>query len=194
MSASGSLDDESSTREIRGALGTLLALREKPEAHPDSRGTVRETYRASWFPEVPPIKQLVQSNSKANVLRGMHLHKKQWDVWRFVSDQAWVRLYDHRTGEQTFLVGDKSNVIAIPPGISHGFYTVTGCVLVYALTNEYDGTDEYGWYPFDGLPESEMRSRYMRTLDGWPSTHYGLTVSERDLRAPSLSEFIKQNP
>jgi dTDP-4-dehydrorhamnose 3,5-epimerase-like enzyme len=193
MSASDSLDDRSS-REIRGTLGTLLALREKPEAHPDSRGTVRETYRASWFPEVPPIKQLVQSNSKANVLRGMHLHKKQFDVWRFVSDRAWVRLYNHLTGEQAFIPGDKETVIAIPPGISHGFFTVSGCILVYALTEEYDGTDEYGWYPFDGLTDIEAQAMFKRTLDGWPTTHYGLTVSERDMRAPRLSEFIKQNP
>jgi len=175
-------------------MGTLLALRVKPEAHPDSRGTVRETYRASWFPEVPPIKQLVQSNSRAGVLRGMHLHKKQWDVWRFASDRAWVRLYAHGTGEQAFVNADKDVILAIPPGISHGFYTVTGCILVYALTEEYDGTDEYGWFPFDGLTDQDAIARFAITDGGWPTAHYGLIVSERDLRAPRLSEFIDQNP
>lgn len=174
-------------RRVEGTTGNPLALVATPTAHPDSRGTVRETYRESWFPQVPPIRQLVQSNSKAGVLRGMHLHKVQWDVWRFVSDSALVRLYDHSTGDQAFLVGDKDTVIAIPPGISHGFYTKDGCILVYALTNEYDGTDEYGWFPFDGL--DPIRHDMFLPDFGWPSHHYGLTISERDLRAPRLAEF-----
>lgn len=176
-----------SPRRVEGAAGNLLALVATPTPHPDSRGTVRETYRQSWFPQVPPVKQLVQSNSKANVLRGMHLHKVQWDIWRFVSDSALVRLYDHTTGDQAFLQGNSDTVIAIPPGISHGFYTRTGCILVYALTNEYDGTDEYGWYPFDGL--DPIRYDMFLPDQNWPSHHFGLTISERDLRAPRLADF-----
>lgn len=181
--------ESKSSREIRSRTGALLALRMTPEAHPDSRGSVRETYRESWFPEVPPIKQLVQSNSRPRVLRGMHLHRKQWDIWRFVDGRAWVRLYDTETGDQAFVAADRDIVLAIPPGISHGFYTLNGCVLVYALTNEYDGTDEYGWYPFDGLPEDQSYMKFDVNLDGWPTAHYGLIVSERDLRAPRLVEF-----
>lgn len=170
--------------------GNLLALVATPEAHPDSRGSVRETYRQSWFPEVPTIKQLVQSNSKANVLRGMHFHKRQFDVWRFTSDSAIVRLYDHTTGDQAFLTGDKDTVIAIPPGISHGFYTRTGCTLVYALTEEYTGDDEFGWYPFDGL--EGVDSDMFRPHQGWPTHHYNMIVSERDMRAPRLAEFVSR--
>ena len=33
--------------------------------------------------------------------------------------------------------------------MSHGFYTPTGCTLVYLLTREYDGSDEYGWNATD---------------------------------------------
>lgn len=188
MSENASLDGKSS-REIRGRTGTLLALKANPEAHPDSRGTVRETYRASWFPEVPPIKQLVQSNSKANVLRGMHLHAVQHDVWRFTEGRAWVRLYDPKTEDQAFVSAGQDVVLAIPPLVAHGFYTVTGCTLVYALTEEYTGQDEYGFFPFDGLPDRDAYDRYRQTLDGWPTAHYGLIVSERDMRAPSLAEF-----
>ena len=165
--------------------GKLLALVARPEAHPDLRGSVRETYRRSWFPEyVGDIKQLVQSDSNAQVLRGMHLHRKQWDIWRFTHGIALVRLMDHETGEQAFFHGDGASVIAIPPGISHGFYAPQGCTLVYALTEEYDGSDEYGWFPLDGLPEDTAHE-----LDYWPRDHEGLVLSLRDLRAPRLAEF-----
>ena len=179
---------------LTGATGKLLALTVTPEAHPDHRGTVRETYRQSWFPAyVPPIKQLTQSNSKPKTLRGMHLHRKQWDIWRFTSDGALVRLYDHVSGDEAFVRGDKSNVIAIPPGISHGFYTKSGCTLVYGLTEEYDGTDEFGWFPLDPqtyniaapIAETQMHLRF-----GWPRSHAGLNISERDLRAPRLEDFM----
>src|ERR1051325_1330785 len=38
--------------------------------HRDNRGNVRETFRASWFPALPPIKQLVRSKSKPKTIRG----------------------------------------------------------------------------------------------------------------------------
>lgn len=148
--------------------------------HGDSRGNVRETYRASWFPQVPTIKQLVRSESRPQTLRGMHLHKRQWDLWHFVSGSALVRMLD-ADGEQTFVRADAGYTIAIPPGVAHGFYTEEGCTLLYALTEEYDGTDEFGWFPFDGLDEDSH--------PGWPKDHIGLLVSERDLRAPRLVDF-----
>lgn len=150
------------------------------DVHPDSRGNVRETYRASWFPEVPTIKQLVRSESKPNTLRGMHLHKRQWDIWHFVGGKALLRVRD-REGRQVIQPTAGGTTIAIPPGVSHGFYTEEGCVLLYALTEEYDGSDEYGWYPFDGLTEDSH--------PGWPRDHIGLVISERDLRAPRLADF-----
>jgi dTDP-4-dehydrorhamnose 3,5-epimerase len=161
------------------------------EGHPDARGRVTETYRESWFPEVPPIKQLVQSDSEPMTLRGMHLHKRQWDIWRFTRGVALVRLYGSdygwspvlRKNRNELILADQGTVIAIPPGIAHGFYTETRCTLVYALTEEYDVSDEYGFYPFDGMEASGI-SPYM-----WPRKHYGLIVSERDLRAPRLADF-----
>lgn len=162
---------------ISPALGILRSL----AVHPDLRGSVRETYRESWFPTVPPVRQFVRSASKAKTLRGMHLHKRQWDIWHIVSDEALVRLYDHRTGEGAFVRLDSTMTLAIPPGVSHGFYTERGCILMYALTEEYDGSDEYGWYPFDGLTEGDH--------PGWPKSHLGLVISERDIRAPRLAEF-----
>ena len=175
-------------REVRGTTDRLLAIVVTPKGNPDSRGVVRETYRASWLPTVPPVKQLVQSVSGPRVLRGMHLHRNQWDLWRFTEGRAVVRLRDIETGDEARVQGDENVVIAIPPGIAHGFYTLAGCTLVYALTNEYDGTDEFGFYPFDGL-DPLMYDSFQPDY-GWPSHHYGLTISERDLRAPRLKDFV----
>lgn len=175
--------------EKRGASGTLLAWVARPTLHPDLRGQVRETYRASWFPTVPRVRQLVQSDSGARVLRGMHLHKIQWDIWRFVRGRAWVRLYDTVTDDQAFINADDNIVIAIPPGISHGFFTQQGATLVYALTNEYDGTDEYSWRPFDGLSNVDPDWPGPSLYGGWPTSPYGVVMSERDLRSDRLKDF-----
>lgn len=158
------------------------------KVHEDSRGTVRETYRTSWYPDLPPIRQLVRSESRPGTLRGMHLHRRQWDIWHFVAGSALVRLKYHSGSEfdDMFARLDAGSTLAIPPGVSHGFYTEEGCTLLYALTEEYipfgePGCDEWGWYPFDGLgPEAHP---------GWPTDHLGLVVSERDLRAPRLMDF-----
>ena len=162
------------------------------QAHQDSRGNVRETYRASWFPEVPPIKQLVRSKSRPKTLRGMHLHRKQWDIWHFVKGYALVRLSRTAPVSSTpahsiadhYIWATAETTIAIPPGISHGFYTPDGCTLVYALTEEYDGTDEFGWHWSDGVdPTAEY-------APDWPLDPSGLLISERDLTAPRLGEFV----
>jgi dTDP-4-dehydrorhamnose 3,5-epimerase len=146
------------------------------------RGNVRETYRQSWHPTmtVPPIRQLVRSESKAKVLRGMHLHRRQWDLWHFVSGDAVVRLR-YADGQDVFDRLDAGSTLYIPPGVAHGFYTEEGCILLYALTEEYTGDDEFGFYPFDGLDADAHPA--------WPTSHLGIVVSERDLRAPRLSEF-----
>lgn len=150
--------------------------------HRDNRGNVRETFRASWFPQVPPIKQLVRSKSRPKTLRGMHLHKRQWDVWHFVKGAALVRTYVH--GESDFyLWAGPGYTIAIPPGVSHGFYTPDGCILMYALTEEYDGSDEFGWHWSDGI---DLNAEF---AEEWPTDPSGLLISERDMKAGRLGEL-----
>ena len=150
--------------------------------HPDDRGNVRETFRASWFPDLPPIQQLTRSKSKPGTVRGMHFHKRQWDIWHFVKGSALVRTRS-KDGVDHYQWAGPGQVIAIPPRMSHGFYTPDGCILLYALTEEYDGSDEFGWYFADGIDAD------MEFADEWPTTPDGLLISERDLRAQRLSAF-----
>jgi dTDP-4-dehydrorhamnose 3,5-epimerase len=149
-------------------------------AHPDHRGAVRETFRQSWFPDLT-IKQLVQSDSKPNVMRGMHLHRRQTDVWRFTAGNALIRLFDPVSGRNEFIdTFEDDVVVAIPPGIAHGFYTPDGCTLLYALTEEYTGDDEFGFFPFDGTND------YRWTGGG---SALVIILSDRDDRAPRLRDF-----
>ncbi len=151
--------------------------------HADDRGSVRETFRASWA-DLPPIRQVVRSESVPHTLRGMHAHRRQYDVWHFVSGTARVQTYDHRSAEHSVYDLDAGSTLIIPPGVSHGFYTATGCILVYLLTEEYDrdAPDEHEWYAFDDPVGAHW-------FDAWPEDLY---LSQRDQWSPTLEEFTRR--
>ena len=111
----------------------------------------------------------------------MHAHKRQWDLWLFTRGRAFVQLYDPKTGGFTGLcLQRREQLLAIPPGIAHGFYAETDVTLTYFLTEEYDGSDEFGFDAYD--PDYPG-------ADYWPDADLVLR-SERDKNAPSLAEFI----
>jgi dTDP-4-dehydrorhamnose 3,5-epimerase len=150
--------------------------------HSDKRGSVREAFRASWFPGVPPIVQVVHSESRPGVMRAMHHHRQQYDIWHFVKGEAFVQLYDPETGWYSGDWYGPNDTLVIPPGVAHGFYTSSGCILTYYLTREFDGTDEF---EFDALdPE------YPGAID-WPEPDArGYIRSKRDLNAPSFDHWL----
>ena len=98
----------------------------RPEIHTDERGRFLETYRSSWLPFATPMLQGNRSDSKANVLRGLHYHRRQADLW-FVQQG-----------------GGEELAVYIPEGVAHGFYAHDDVVMTYLVTGEYDGTDELG--------------------------------------------------
>ena len=130
-----------------------------PESYADERGSFTEIYRASDYPET-----FVQSNhsrSRAGVLRGLHYHRGQADLWYVSSGTAQVVLADLRTPDRspaiaTFeLSGDHPTTVYIPAGVAHGYLALTDCEVIYWVTNYYDSTDEYGvaWDdPMLGVP------------------------------------------
>lgn len=143
----------------------------------DSRGDVRELYRASWG--LPPVVQMNRTFSRAGVIRGMHYHRKQTDVWSFVSGTARVQTYDPVTeAHEVYQVADDGQTITIPPGIAHGFQAITDCLLIYGFDREYDNSDEYG---FAALGEWCGRKFW---LPGEP------IMSERDKAAAPLAAFL----
>ena len=118
----------------------------------DKRGVFRETFRAEWFPQVDWSKiQANRSDSDANVLRGLHYHHHQYDYWLTPRGHIRVALCDLRATKPTFraveiveMDGDSMRGLLIPPGVAHGFLTLTEATVNYIVSNYYDGRDEYG--------------------------------------------------
>ena len=139
--------------DIPGVIHTEL------DASADARGRFTEIMRASAFPE-----EFVQSNhsrSRAGVLRGLHYHRHQADLWYVVGGRALVGLADLRTRAgkpataTVTLSEERPATLYIPAGVAHGFVAETDVDLIYWVTNYYDASDEHGvaWNdPTLGIP------------------------------------------
>jgi dTDP-4-dehydrorhamnose 3,5-epimerase len=156
------------------------------KAFQDPRGRFIETYRREWFAGSKEMVQGNRSESIANVLRGLHYHFKQADYWYVLRGRVFVALFDARKGSptyakaETFIMGDldmpRERGVYIPPGVAHGFLTLTDCTLTYLVESTYDAKDELGilWSdPALGIT--------------WPSQHP--ILSDRDLKNPLLKDI-----
>ena len=163
----------------------------------DPRGSFREVWRASAFdpaetaPE--PDARFVQANlsiSAAGVLRGLHLHRRQLDLWFVAGGRAFTALVDVRPMlagadaprvETHELAAD--DWVSIPAGVAHGFLALEPVRLLYLVTNEYDGSDELGFAWDD--PLAAVRWPIVpETADGQP------ILSDRDRANPPLAELV----
>lgn len=114
------------------------------QVHQDERGSFTEAAVNTFLEDMgaDPIKQVNVSISNKRVLRGMHIHEKQWDAWYVVSGIAQVAVEDKEDGELRTLY--PAHGVVIPPGVAHGFLAVEDLVLVYAVSHEYfSGPDEF---------------------------------------------------
>ena len=158
--------------------------------HADQRGSFRELWRAGDFPDEPFV-QANLSTSAAGVLRGLHLHRRQDDLWIVADGRAFVALVDLRpmldgTGGapriETRELGADEWVV-IPTGIAHGFLALDPLQLIYLVTNEYDGSDELGFAWDDPAVAVDWPS-LAGTPDGRP------ILSERDGANPPLGDLL----
>jgi dTDP-4-dehydrorhamnose 3,5-epimerase len=122
------------------------------KAFEDVRGRFIETFRKEWFPQRRwDNVQTNRSDSKANVLRGLHYHHQQVDYWYVPFGKIRAALFDMRPQSptygavQTIEMGEENQVgVFIPIGVAHGFVALTDATLTYLVDNYYDSTDEYG--------------------------------------------------
>ena len=160
--------------------------------HGDARGSFRELWRSTDF----PAEDFVQANlssSAAGVLRGLHLHRRQDDLWIVASGRAFVALVDIRplldgTGpepriETRELAADEW--VVIPTGVAHGFLALDPLELIYFVTNEYDGSDELG-FAWDDPAVAVAWPTVAETPDGRP------ILSGRDGANPPLDRLVVQ--
>ena len=126
---------------IPGVLLTRVRLNE------DSRGHLAEIQRSSVYGN---FAQSNHSRTLKGTLRGLHYHRYQSDLWYVVRGAAQVGLADLRNREsppavEVFTLTETApSVIFIPPGVAHGYAAIEDVDIVYWVTREYDGSDEYG--------------------------------------------------
>jgi dTDP-4-dehydrorhamnose 3,5-epimerase len=124
--------------------GVVLARR---DVHEDPRGFFLEIFREDVLGV--SFVQGNHSHSRAGVLRGLHYHARQSDVWYVVEGTARVGLADLRTPSDrptaatVDLSADDPAVLYIPPGVAHGFLALTDLDLVYWVTHYFDNADEH---------------------------------------------------
>jgi dTDP-4-dehydrorhamnose 3,5-epimerase len=158
--------------------------------HADPRGSFRELWRADDFPD----ERFVQANlstSSASVLRGLHLHRRQDDLWIVADGRAFVALVDIRPlldGSGTAPLVETRELgadewVVIPTGVAHGFLALDPLQLIYLVTNEYDGSDELG-FAWDDPTVAVPWPALAGTADGRP------ILSGRDGMNPSLAQLL----
>lgn len=129
-----------------------------PDVHGDERGCFVETYRRSWFPEGREMIQGNRADRRAGCIVGLHYHLHQSDYWYVPFGRARVVLHDLREGGATDgttqvidlgapLEGDGPHDhrgVYIPPGVAHGFASLTDMTITYLVDGYYNAADELG--------------------------------------------------
>jgi dTDP-4-dehydrorhamnose 3,5-epimerase len=154
----------------------------------DARGSFAELYRQSGFSGAPPVVQANLSRSHAGVVRGMHFHRRQADLWVPIQGAATVGLFDLRRGSPTqrqvahvSFRADHPVSLYIPPGVAHGFASEDDFAMLYLVDREYTGDDEHGFAWDD--PDLGI---------AWPVEEP--VLSERDRSNPSLAAVLEDPP
>ena len=112
--------------------------------HADERGTLRELWRGSNQPLT--LRQALVTSSKKGALRGMHYHLRQADLCYVASGVVFMALVDLRgdLAKQEFHLDENESVL-IPAGVAHGYLAESDATMCYLLTQEVDGSDEFGF-------------------------------------------------
>ena len=128
----------------------------EPTIHTDERGYFVETYRREWFDLGREMIQGNRGNRQAGAVVGLHYHLHQADYWYVPAGHVRAVLHDLRTGSPTDgatqvvdmgeVDGGENNHLGlfIPPGVAHGFASLSDCALTYLVDGYYNPADELG--------------------------------------------------
>ena len=124
--------------------------------HRDERGIFVETYRREWFPNGREMIQGNRGDRQAGAVVGLHYHLHQADYWYVADGRVRVVLHDLREGSPTdgaTLTLDLGQAadgtydhrgVFIPPGVAHGFASLTDMTITYLVDCYYNPADELG--------------------------------------------------
>lgn len=150
----------------------------------DPAGAAIELYRRDWPIDLLPVQWNLVS-TRANALRGVHVHLRHWDYLCIIDGEMLLGLHDMRPRSPTYrlpaalrLRSDSACSIAIPPGVAHGFYFAAEAEYLYAVDRYWDPSDELGCRWDD--PELRL---------AWPTDQP--LLSSRDAEAPSYGELAR---
>jgi dTDP-4-dehydrorhamnose 3,5-epimerase len=128
----------------------------EPSMFKDDRGYFIETYRRQWFPLGREMVQGNRGDRQKGCIVGLHYHLHQSDYWYVPYGTCRVVLHDLRTGSptdgatQVVDLGARADGthdhrgIFIPPGVAHGFASLTDMTITYLVDSYYNPTDERG--------------------------------------------------
>ena len=161
----------------------------EPTVHPDERGFLVETFRASEMPDLGIEVDFVQDNhsrSRGPVLRGIHLQRGQAKLVRCPRGRIWDVAVDLRSDSPTYrwwegheLNDENHRQLFIPEGFGHGFCLLSDeADVLYRLSSYYDPELESGVAWDD--PELAIE---------WPIS--SPVLSKRDRGAPKLAELSR---
>ena len=166
----------------------LIKLR--PKVYPDHRGFFFELFQKEEYKKIPGMDfEFVQTNfahSFAYVLRGLHFQippKAQGKLVTCTWGRLWDVVVDLRPDSQyfctwkSFELNDMNHdLLYIPPGFAHGYYTFTESMMQYFCTEFYS-------------PEHERGICYDDPVLNIPWIHRTVNVSEKDLDLPYLEDI-----
>jgi len=131
---------------------------------PDDRGCFAELFRfgepgiaRDFAPASGSRIQVSFTVSYPGVIKAIHYHFEQTDLWAPINGMLQVILYDLRESSPTcgrlntlFVGALRPWKLRIPPGVAHGYKVVglESSLLVYAMDKIYNPSDE-GRIPFD---------------------------------------------
>src|SRR4029078_11496338 len=100
--------------------------------------------------------QATRAERSAGCIVGLHYHLHQADYWYIPFGRARVVLHDLREGSRTdgatmsFDLGARADGthdhggVFIPPGVAHGFASLTDMTITYLVDGYYNPNDELG--------------------------------------------------
>jgi dTDP-4-dehydrorhamnose 3,5-epimerase len=159
----------------------------EPDVYRDARGFFLETARANRVAELGVVGAFVQDNhsrSARGVLRGMHFQPGMAKLIRCARGRIFDVVVDIRPGSPAFgrwegfeLDDQNHHQLYCPDGFAHGFCVLSDVADVIYRCSAYYAPEREAGFRFDD-PEVGI---------DWPAIE--LVTSERDARAPRLSEL-----
>jgi dTDP-4-dehydrorhamnose 3,5-epimerase len=150
--------------------------------HADVRGDFTELFRESWDAGQRPV-QWNMVRSRANVLRGIHVHPDHEDYLVVLSGRMQLWLHDVRPASpacgktiEIALDGTQPRAVVVPTGVAHGFYFPVESIHAYALSTYWDVRQDIGCHWT--VPEIGMQAPANALL------------SERDAQAAGYDEMV----